>query len=115
MLCWDSEVQRAHPEDGPSQVLSSRIAASRVPVDHAFLQFVLAPSEKWLAASLTDREPVTSGRCRPRAARSAKSPNLGERPILIARRISWSPDSKFIYAAVAETDADIVLLDGLLR
>jgi hypothetical protein len=30
------------------------------------------------------------------------------------RRVSWSPDGKYIYAAVADTDADIVLLDGLL-
>jgi hypothetical protein len=34
---------------------------------------------------------------------------------VIARRISWSPDSGFLYAAVADTDADIVLLNGLLR
>ena len=37
------------------------------------------------------------------------------RSVMIARRISWSPDSKYLYAAVADTDADIVLLDGLLR
>jgi Tol biopolymer transport system component len=41
--------------------------------------------------------------------------DFGQRPILIARRISWSPDGKYIYAAVAETDADIVLLDGLVK
>jgi len=34
---------------------------------------------------------------------------------VIARQVSWSPDGKFIYAAVVETDADIVLLDGMLR
>ena len=28
------------------------------------------------------------------------------------RWVSWSPDSRFVYAAVAETDADIVLLSG---
>jgi serine/threonine protein kinase len=27
----------------------------------------------------------------------------------------WSPDGKSTYAAVAETDADVVALDGLLR
>ena len=41
--------------------------------------------------------------------------DFGQRPILITRRISWSPDGKHIYAAVAETDADVVLLDGLVR
>jgi Tol biopolymer transport system component len=41
--------------------------------------------------------------------------DFGQRPILIARQVSWSPDGTFIYAAVVETDADIVLLDGVLR
>jgi hypothetical protein len=40
--------------------------------------------------------------------------DFGDRPMMIARRISWSPDSKYLYAAVAETDADVVLLGGLL-
>jgi hypothetical protein len=29
--------------------------------------------------------------------------------------VTQKPDSKFVYAAVVETDADIVLLDGRLR
>jgi hypothetical protein len=41
--------------------------------------------------------------------------DFGQRPILIARQVSWSRDGKFIYAAVVETDGDIVLLDGILR
>jgi len=41
--------------------------------------------------------------------------DFGQRPTLIARQVSWSPDGKFVYAAVVETDADIVLLDGMLR
>ena len=36
------------------------------------------------------------------------------RPVVIARRVSWSRDSRHIYAAVAETDADIVLLQNVL-
>ena len=39
--------------------------------------------------------------------------DFGRRPILIARQVSWSSDGRFIYAAVAETDADIVLLEGI--
>jgi hypothetical protein len=41
--------------------------------------------------------------------------DFGDRAVVIGRRVSWSRDSKFIYAAVADTDADIVLLDGLIR
>ncbi len=40
--------------------------------------------------------------------------DYGNRPIMIVRRVSWSRDSKRIYAAVAETDADIVLFQNLL-
>jgi Tol biopolymer transport system component len=40
--------------------------------------------------------------------------DFGNRSVVIARRVSWSPDSKYLYAAVADTDADIVLFDGLL-
>jgi hypothetical protein len=41
--------------------------------------------------------------------------DFGERSVLIVRRVSWSPSGKYIYAAVADIDADIVLLDGLLQ
>ena len=40
---------------------------------------------------------------------------FGDRTIQIARAISWSADSQFVFAAVAETDTDIVLYGGLLR
>jgi len=74
----------------------------------------LSPDEKWLALPLVDGEtsnlwalPVDGGPIR-------QLTNLGGRPVVIARRVSWSPDAKHIYAAVAEPDADVVLLDGLL-
>ena len=41
--------------------------------------------------------------------------DFGTRAALIVRSIAWSPDSRAVYAAVADTDADIVLLNGLLR
>ena len=40
--------------------------------------------------------------------------NFGDRSTLITRQVAWSPDGGFIYAAVAETTTDVVLLDGLL-
>jgi len=33
----------------------------------------------------------------------------------IARHVAWSPDNKFIFAAVGGGDADIVFFDGLVR
>jgi hypothetical protein len=40
--------------------------------------------------------------------------DFGDQPTVITRRVSWSPDSRHISAAVAEADTDIVLWDGLL-
>jgi hypothetical protein len=36
------------------------------------------------------------------------------RPTLIARQVCWSPDGRYLYAAVAENGADIVMYDGLI-
>jgi hypothetical protein len=36
------------------------------------------------------------------------------RATIVITRVSWSPDSKYLYAAVAESDSDVVLLKGLL-
>ena len=41
--------------------------------------------------------------------------DFGQRPTMICRQVSWSSDSRYIFAALMETDADIVLLDGALR
>jgi len=40
--------------------------------------------------------------------------DFGDRATLIARQVSWAPDGQSIYAAVADVNADIVLLDGLI-
>jgi len=40
--------------------------------------------------------------------------DFGDRSVTIARSVSWSRDSQHIYAAVAETQTDVVLLAGLL-
>jgi hypothetical protein len=39
--------------------------------------------------------------------------DFAERSVFIGRQVSWSPDSRHVYAAVADTDADIVLLEGV--
>ena len=41
--------------------------------------------------------------------------DFGQLRSFIARRLSWSADDHYIYAALGEGDADIVALDGLLR
>jgi len=108
------EVWKARPENGRSELLA-RILASRLPFDGWLWQQVLSPDDKWLAAPLLDRgttnlwvQPVNGGAMR-------QITEFRDRLVLIVRRISWSPDGKYIYAAVADIDADIVLLDGLLQ
>ncbi len=110
----DYEIRRARPENGPSDVLT-RVTGSRVPVNRRYFVPVLSPDGQWLTMPLSDGAtsniwalPTDGGPMRPLT-------DFGDRSIVIARSISWSPDSKYFYAAVAETDADIVLLDGLLR
>ena len=78
---------------------------------------VLSPDDRWIAVLLkdgattniwaipTDRGPFPPFR---------QITDFGRRPVLIARSVSWSQDSKFIYAAVVETDADIVLFEGIV-
>jgi Tol biopolymer transport system component len=107
-------VCRASPEDGDAEVLV-RVANARVPLfPLVHLHSVVSPDGRWLAAPLVDGAtanvwliPTDGGPMRPVT-------DFGERPVLIARNLSWSPDSRRVYAAVADAGADIVLLDGLL-
>jgi hypothetical protein len=41
--------------------------------------------------------------------------DFGDRSNVIARSVSWSGDGQSLFAAVAETESDIVLFDGLIR
>jgi len=86
-----------------------------VPISPLLMHLFLSPDERWLAFPYTDGatsdiwvQPTEGGAIRPLT-------DFGSRPVVIARRVAWSPDGKFIYAAVAETDADVVVLDGLVR
>ena len=110
----DDEIHRARPENGPSEVIG-RVAASRAPVGRGFLGPVLSPDGKLLAMPLRDG---TTGNiwALPTDGRPMRPlTDFGDRSVIIGRRVSWSPNSRFVYAAVADTDADIVLLAGLLR
>jgi serine/threonine protein kinase/Tol biopolymer transport system component len=112
-LWGDSEIQRLPLGKGPPEVLA-RIAASRVAVSPLLLQVFLSPDERWLAVPLMDGSttnlwalPTAGGAMRPLT-------DFGDRSIVISRSVSWSADSRHLYAAVAETETDIVLFDGLI-
>ena len=111
---WDLEYRRARPEGGNSEVVF-RIAGGRVPNQVSQFQMVLSPDGEWLAAPLTDGGTTNLWVLPAGGGAARRITDFGERPVLISRRVSWSPDSRDLYAAIADCDADIVMLDGLVR
>jgi Tol biopolymer transport system component len=110
---WDLELRKAFLGNDHSEVLA-RIAGQRIPVTVLNFLAIPSPDGQWLAMPLTDADtsnlwiiPTGGGSLR-------RLTNFSKRPIIITRRVSWSPDSKYLYAAVAESDSDVVLLKGLL-
>ena len=110
----DHEIGRAHPENGPSDVLA-RVTGSRVPVMRRALNPVLSPNGQWLTFPLTDGGTSNIWGLPTNGEAMRPFTDFADRSVVIARRVSWSPDNNFLYAAVAETDADVVVLAGLLR
>jgi eukaryotic-like serine/threonine-protein kinase len=107
------EIRAATPEDGPSYALA-RIPASRVP-SWQIVNPTLSPDGEWLAMPLTDGYTTNIWALSIRTGRWRQVTDFGDRATLIVRRVSWSPDGKSILAAIGEGDADIVLLDGLVK
>jgi Tol biopolymer transport system component len=108
-----AEVRRARPENGESDLLG-RFPASRTHLGPNYLHPILSPDDKWLALPLVDRGTSNLWIIPAEGGPMRKLTDFGEQRIIISRRVSWSPDSKRIYAAVAQTDADVVSLDHLL-
>ena len=75
---------------------------------------VLSPDGEWLATSLTDGTTTNLWLLPAGGGPMLQVSDFGLRSILIVRRVSWSADSKEVYAAVANCDADIVMLEGLI-
>jgi hypothetical protein len=110
---WDWEICRTPLAGGEPEIVA-RIPRSRLPVSPDFIQGALSPDGQWIASPLIDGVttdiwlvPTEGGAMRPIT-------NFGDRQTLIARQVSWAPDGRSIYAAVAETTTDVVLLEGLL-
>jgi len=108
------EIRAAPLGNGPSRVIktidASRVASWQVPFNPA-----LSPDGKWLAMPLTDGLATNIWALSTEDGRWQQVTDFGDRAIFIARRVSWSADGRSILAAVGEGDADIVLLDGLIR
>jgi serine/threonine protein kinase len=106
-----AEFVRAHPLDAPAETLAT-IPSERLPARVPNL--ALSPDGQHVAIALIDGGttnlwalPTTGGPIRPLT-------DFGTRSTFIARSVSWSHDSRHIYAAVMERETDVVLLSGLI-
>lgn len=105
------EIRAARPETAASRLVT-RVPARRVP-SWQRLHPVISPDGKWLAVPLTDAGTTNLWGISTADGSFRQITDFGDRATFIARRVSWSPDGRAIFAAVGEGDADIVLLDGL--
>jgi len=109
---WDYELRKAQPENGESHLLA-RIPAERAPSWQA-LHPVISHDGKWLAMPLNDRLGTNVWLFSTEDGKAKPLTDFGDSRTFIARRVSWSNDGRWVFAAVGEGDSDIILLDGLL-
>jgi serine/threonine protein kinase len=109
----DYELRAARPEDGASKLLA-RISGERVPIWQG-LHPVISRDGKWLVTPLDDGAGTNIWTISTADGKLRRITNFGAKRTFIARRVSWSSDGKWLFAAVGEGDADIVQMDGLLQ
>jgi Tol biopolymer transport system component len=103
------EIHVAAPEDAPSRVLA-RVSASRAP-QWQIINPALSPDGGALAMPLTDGVTTNIWTLSTSTGQWRQITDFGDRPLFIARRVSWSADGRSILAAIGEGDADVVLFE----
>jgi Tol biopolymer transport system component len=87
----------------------ARIASSRVPLARRLhVHVTVSPDGQWLAAPLMDSTTANIWLIPTDGGPMRAVTDFDD------RSVSWSPDSRHVFAAVADTDADIILLEGML-
>ena len=109
----DWTIYHASPDDGPAEAIG-RISASRLPVAPTFVHCSLSPDGQWLALPLIDGATTNIWALPASGGPMRRITDFEGRPTIIARQVCWSPDGRYVYAAVAENGADIVMYDGLI-
>ncbi len=107
----DLEIRSASPESAVSRVLA-RIPSHIMP-EFGLLHPVISPDGRWLAFPLVDASTTNIWALATGDGAMHRITDFGHRPTFITRRVSWSPDGRFVYTAVSEGDADVVRFDGL--
>jgi Tol biopolymer transport system component len=110
---WEWNLRKALPETAAAIDLV-KVSGSRIPVRMSAFNPTLSPDEKWLAQPLIDGAATNLWLISAADGSMRRITDFSDRAVVIARRVSWSRDSRFIYAAVAEIDADVVVLRNLL-
>lgn len=107
------EVWQATPvETGTAQPLVEGLQ-SRIPMwPH---HYHLSSNDRWLAVPLRDRGTTNLWIVSTETGELVQVTDFEQRATTIGRQVSWSSDDEHIFAALLETDADIVLVDGALR
>ena len=103
-------LMKATPEDGPAEPLAT-YAQSRIPAWPT--GYALSPDDRWLAVPLRDERTTNLWAIPTDGGPFRQITDFGNRATLICRQVSWSRDGASIYAALVETDADIVQFDGI--
>jgi Tol biopolymer transport system component len=110
------ELRAASPEGAPSRVLA-RIPAIRAPTvagpSKEGFHPVVSPDGAWLGLALTDGVTTNLWALSISDGAWRQLTDFGQRATFISRSVSWSSDGGSIYAALAEGEADVVLLAGL--
>jgi Tol biopolymer transport system component len=106
------EIMRASPENGTEQVFA-RFSISRVPWWPTTR--TLSPDGRWLATPFKDGATTNIWLLSTADGTWRQLTDFGDRATLITRIVSWASDSKSVFAVIAETDADVVRLRGLIR
>ena len=65
---------------------------------------MISPDGKWLALALLDGVTSNLWALSTSTGQLRQLTDFGERPTFITRRVSWSSDGRFIFAAVGEGD-----------
>jgi Tol biopolymer transport system component/predicted Ser/Thr protein kinase len=107
----DMEIHVAKPDNGPNKVLI-RLPGSRLS-SSLLTQPVLSPDGKFLVVLLIDGPTTNMWTVATDTGSLRPVTDFGHQATFIARRVSWSPDGKSLYAAVGKGEADIVLLTHL--
>jgi len=109
----DYELRMARPENGPS-ILLARILGERIPIWQG-LHPAISRDGKWLVMPLDDNFGTNLWVLPTAGGKLKQITDFSPKRTFIARRVSWSADGKWVFAAVGEGDSDIVQIDGLLH